>query len=51
MTFHIIDQDVTIVFDETKKFVRQKRCGKKQGTRKNPHAIDVDFDLNWPVKL
>jgi hypothetical protein len=51
MTFHTIDQDVTIVFDETRKFVLQKHCGKKQDTRKNPHAIAVGFDLSWPAKL
>jgi hypothetical protein len=51
MMLCITDQDVIDVSNKKRKFVRQKHCGKKQDTRKNPHAIAVGLDLNWPVKL
>jgi hypothetical protein len=51
MMLCITDQDVIDVSNKKRKFAYQKHCGKKQDTRKNPHAIAVGLDLNWPVKL
>jgi hypothetical protein len=46
MILCIIDQDVIDVSNKKRKFAHQKRCGKKQDTRKNPHAIAVGLDLD-----
>jgi hypothetical protein len=35
---------------ETRKSSRQKHYGKKQDTRKNPHAIAVGSGLDTPAK-
>jgi hypothetical protein len=46
MMLFIIDQGVIDVSNKKRKFVHQKHCGKKQDTRKNPHAIAVGFVLD-----
>jgi len=51
MMSRTIVPDVTTASIETRKSSHQKHYGKKQATRKNPHAIAVGFDLSWPAKL
>jgi hypothetical protein len=47
---YTIELDAITASDETRRSSRQRHYGKKQDTRKNPHAIAVGFGLDTPVK-
>jgi len=45
-----IEPDVITASGETRRSSHQKHYGKRQDTRKNPHAIAVGSGLDMPVK-
>jgi len=47
---HIIEPDVITASGETRRYVRQKLCGKKLATRKNPLAIVAGSNPGLPAK-
>jgi hypothetical protein len=46
----ITEHDAITAYDETRRSSRLRHYGKKQATRRNPHAIAVGSGLDMPVK-